>query len=132
MGWQIGYDSNWDRDIGYGVPSICDHPDCGEEIDRGLSYVCGGEPYGGQHGCGLFFCEAHLLHGDPIDPDANLEDYDEADARAWTASLMSTPSVYCQPCLDATAPFKPKPDVPQWTHFKATDPSWAEWRKEQV
>ena len=50
MGWSIGYDSNWDRDIGYGVPAYCDHPDCNEEIDRGLSYVCGGEPYGGDRG----------------------------------------------------------------------------------
>src|SRR4051812_7048849 len=26
MGWSIGYDSNWQRDIGYGVPAFCDHP----------------------------------------------------------------------------------------------------------
>ena len=45
MGWEIGYDDNWERDIGYGVPAECDHPDC-QVIDRGLSYVCGGEPYG--------------------------------------------------------------------------------------
>ena len=24
MGWQVGYDSKWQRDIGYGVPAICD------------------------------------------------------------------------------------------------------------
>jgi len=59
MNWSVGYDSDWQRDIGYGVPSICDHPDCDERIDRGLSYVCGGEPYGGE-GCGLFFCQKHL------------------------------------------------------------------------
>ena len=28
MGWAIGYDSNWGRDIGYGVIAYCDHPDC--------------------------------------------------------------------------------------------------------
>src|SRR5690606_23075125 len=53
MGWAVGYDSNWNRDIGYGVPTTCDHPGCNEKIDRGLSYVCGDEPYGGEHGCGL-------------------------------------------------------------------------------
>ncbi len=53
MGWSIGSDG--DRDIGYGVPAECDHPDCTAEIDRGLSYVCGGDPYGGEYGCGLFF-----------------------------------------------------------------------------
>lgn len=60
MGWSIGYDDNWKRDIGYGVPAFCDHPGCGEEIDRGLGYVCNREqPYGGDHGCGLFFCGKH-------------------------------------------------------------------------
>lgn len=61
MGWSIGYDDNWKRDIGYGVPSICDHPGCKARIDRGLSYVCGGEPYGGEDGCGLFFCHKHQV-----------------------------------------------------------------------
>ena len=28
MGWSIGYDTNWKRDIGYGVPAKCDHPRC--------------------------------------------------------------------------------------------------------
>lgn len=50
MGWSIGYDNNWKRDIGYGVPATCDHPDCNEEIDRGLAYVCGNEPRGGEDG----------------------------------------------------------------------------------
>lgn len=62
MGYSIGYDENWKRDIGYGVPAICDHPGCGKAIDRGLSYVCGGMG-GGQYGCGLFFCEEHLYYG---------------------------------------------------------------------
>ncbi|HEV7521417.1 MAG TPA: hypothetical protein VGP89_09990, partial [Candidatus Angelobacter sp.] len=60
MGWSLGFDSNWQRDIGYGVPAYCDHPKCNKKIDRGLSYVCGGEPYGGELGCGLYFCSEHL------------------------------------------------------------------------
>ena len=31
MGWSIGYDNNWNRDIGYGVPAFCDHPKCDKE-----------------------------------------------------------------------------------------------------
>lgn len=58
MGWSIGYDSKWKRDIGYGVPAWCDHPGCIEEIYRGLSHVCGGEPYGGERGCGLYSGES--------------------------------------------------------------------------
>lgn len=64
MSWSIGYDEKWKRDIGYGVPSLCDFPGCSEEIDRGLSYVCCDEqPYGGDDGCGLYFCNAHRGHG---------------------------------------------------------------------
>lgn len=60
MGWSIGYDEKWQRDVGYGVPAYCDHPGCAAVIDRGLAYVCcDGEPYGGEHGCGLFFCPEH-------------------------------------------------------------------------
>lgn len=102
MSWSIGYDENWARDIGYGVPAICDHPKCSEKIDRGLSYVCGGEPYGGEKGCGLFFCPEHL-----------------------------TASGVCRRCATKKKPFEPKPDTPEWINHKATDPSWAEWRKEQ-
>lgn len=61
MGWEIGYDTRWNRDIGYGVPTYCDEPNCYQVIDRGLSYVCcNQEPYGGEDGCGLYFCEKHL------------------------------------------------------------------------
>lgn len=62
MGWSHGIDANrkeGDQDIGYGVEAICDKPDCNVEIDRGLAYVCGGDPRGGKFGCGRFFCEKH-------------------------------------------------------------------------
>lgn len=108
MGWAVGYDTNWNRDIGYGVPATCDHPDCNEEIDRGLAYVCGGEPYGGDRGCGLFFCGKHLIHYHRKGP------------------------AICERCGPRRKkPFAPKPDVPEWTNHKATDPSWAKWRAEQ-
>jgi hypothetical protein len=107
MSWSIGFDSNWDRDIGYGVPAHCDHPDCNEEIDRGLSYVCGGGPYGENpsgdpDGCGLFFCGKHLKAGG-----------------------------YCDRCpQEGDNYFPAKPDHPEWIKFKLTDPSWQEWRDE--
>lgn len=108
MGWAVGFDSQWQRDIGYGVPAYCDHPDCNEEIDRGLSYVCGGEPYGGNEGCGLFFCGSHKFYS----ADATHE--------------------VCERCDVGESPFDAKPDHPDWTHHKATDPSWAKWRTEQA
>lgn len=105
MSWAIGYDSNWKRDIGYGVPSICDHPGCKEEIDRGLSYVCGGLPEGGDVGCGLYFCSNHRRHF--------LHD-----------------QFVCKACKKGWLPYDPKPDCPEWTQHKLTDPSWERWRKE--
>lgn len=110
MGWLIGYDEAWARDVGYGVPAICDHPDCGYVIDRGLSYVCGGQPYGGDNGCGLFFCGAHLYY-------------------ARFGPLSSEPPM-CQRCCDQEPPFQPTPDVAEWVQHKLTDLSWRRWRNE--
>jgi hypothetical protein len=106
MGWSIGYDSYWNRDIGYGVPAYCDHLGCGAEIDRGLSYVCGGEPYGGDRGCGLYFCEKHLH---------------------FHARL---PQLCCRCSPRNRKPFTPTPDHPDWIKHKLTDKSWRQWRKE--
>lgn len=101
MGWSIGYDKHWRRDIGYGVPAYCDHPMCNAEIDRGLAYVCGGAPEGGDKGCGLYFCEAH--------------------GGGWL----------CPRCRAYKPPYRhPKPEHPVWLRWKLTDESWAEWRAE--
>jgi hypothetical protein len=106
MGWSIGYDSDWDRDIGYGVIAYCDHPDCDKVIDRGLSHVCGGDPYGQPRGCGLYFCSKHL-------------------------PLHTRLPQLCERCSPPRRkPFKPKPDHPDWIHWKLTDESWQRWRDE--
>jgi hypothetical protein len=46
--------------VGYGVESVCHHPDCEDQIDKGLGYVCGGMHEGGDHGCGNYYCQDHL------------------------------------------------------------------------
>lgn len=111
MGWAIGYDSNWDRDVGYGVPAICDAPGCSREINRGLIHVCGGEPYGDVYGCGLFFCLDHLRY-------------------RW----FPLPGLYkrvCKRCEHYKPPYKrPKADTAEWINHKLTDESWAEWRND--
>jgi hypothetical protein len=109
MGWSIGYDENWKRDIGYGVPAYCDHPGCGEEINRGLSYVCGGEPYGGEHGCGLYFCSKHR----------QFREFNDG----------CCPHV-CSRCQKGKPPFKAATEHPKWINFKLTDESWQRWRDE--
>ena len=106
MGWSIGEHNG--RDIGYGVPAICDHPGCGVEIDRGLSYVCGGQPYGGDHGCGLFFCPKHQRSA------GRSRDY----------------SPLCSRCYSGKSSFEPTPDTAEWVKWKLTDESWQQWRDE--
>lgn len=104
MGWSIGFDLRWKRDVGYGVPAICDHPNCEVEIDRGLSFVCGGEPYGEPRGCGLYFCSSHLL-------------------------MCARLPQLCERCVCYRKPFAAKPDTKEWVEHKLTDRSWAKWRK---
>ena len=60
MGWgDCGIDSEG-RPIGYVFEGICDHPHCNKEIDRGLSYACGGMHGETEYGCEKYFCEEHL------------------------------------------------------------------------
>lgn len=108
MSWSIGWDARWKRDIGYGVPAWCDHPGCKDEIDRGLAFVCGGEPYGGRRGCGLYFCARHLFYGGPRLPQL------------------------CERCCapKRRKPFSPTSDHLDWIKHKLTDPSWKRWRDE--
>lgn len=110
MGWEIGeFDG---RDIGYGVPAICDKPGCKAEIDRGLSYVCGSDPYGGEFGCGMFFCGEHLLYREPKGSGRYIQ--------------------LCPRCFAHKPPYKrPSPDVPEWINHKMTHESWVQWRKDE-
>lgn len=97
MGWAVGRFEG--RDIGYGVPAVCDYPGCGTPIDRGLGYVCGyGRPYGDPDGCGRFFCEVHGGGG------------------------------LCERCERGEPPFEPTADTAEWITHKLTDPSWSRWR----
>lgn len=106
MSWSVGYDERWKRDIGYGVPCKCDHPGCDNEIDRGLGYVCADQqPYGGDRGCGLYFCPDHQ-------------------------HMTEKHHQLCSRCLRGNKPFTPKPDVAEWMRHKLTCETWQQWRDE--
>lgn len=101
MGWSVGLsDGRW---IGYGVPAICDQPDCGASIDRGLSYLCGD----GDKGCGLFFCYEHV-----------------------TIATSDGDPQMCERCDDEKPPFEPTADTPEWIEHMLHDESWEQWRNE--
>ena len=84
MGYSIGWDSTHERDIGYGVPAVCEHPGCNEEINRGMGYACGGGfP---EDGCGMYFCGKHLFprkcercteDKEPFDPKPDTKEWIE-------------------------------------------------------
>jgi hypothetical protein len=102
MGWAVCYDHDRKRDVGYGIPCRCEHPECNRRIDRGLAHACGGEHGGGERGCGLYFCGHHLM----------------ADGHV------------CERCAKRRKPFAEKPDMKTWMQHKLRDPSWQQWRDE--
>lgn len=108
MGWSVGFDAHWNRCVGYGVTAYCDAPGCRAEIDRGLAYVCGGYLYGGEHGCGLFFCDEHR--------------------RGYRAGAGEA---VCRRCAAYRPPYKRVSiEHPAWLAHLLGDPSWAGWRAE--
>ena len=99
----------------YGVPAVCEHPGCSEEIDRGVTYACGDASLG--VGCGLFFCDEHLFMAG-LNEEGAIVNWLEGER---TVQL-------CDRCLNGEEPYPTKPDIPEWRHHQATDPSWAHWR----
>jgi hypothetical protein len=107
MSWAVGEGKDG-RDVGYGVPALCDLPGCDKRIDRGLSHVCGMINTDGEdRGCGLHFCTEHLLYSRKYE------------------------SQFCPHCWPRRRKaLVRKPDLPEWVEHKMTDPSWARWRQE--
>ena len=102
MGYEIYKNGN--RWAGYGVPAICEHPDCDKEIDRGFAYACGGKPFS-EIGCDMYFCEDHLF-------------FNEDGIQL------------CKRCLEEKESFPYKPETKEWINYLLTDDSWEEWRKD--
>lgn len=90
------------EDLGSSVPDICQHPGCNATITRGRVNVCGADPAGGDSGCGMAFCGAHL----------------------------QGPGQTCERCAAGGEPFMAKPNAPDWLDFKLTGEAWAQWRNE--
>lgn len=136
MGWSVGWNEDLKRDIGYGVPAVCDHPDCEKKIDRGFTHVCGNPPYG-QGGCGLHFCNEHLEYAPGHEPPEmfvrppGAEPFGKEDIETLLTEAMKIRVQLCERCRADLPPFEMKPDCEEWIQWKMQDESWAEWRKSQ-
>lgn len=121
MGYQIyRVGKRWG---GYGVPAICEHPKCHKEIDRGVSFACGGEPFS-EHGCDRYFCGKHRHY--------KLWDWkNERWCRHRNDCECETAEV-CERCAKGKSPFPYKPEHPEWIAHLLTDESWEEWRKKNL
>jgi hypothetical protein len=105
---------------GYDVPAICEHPDCDKEIDRGMSYACGGEPFS-EIGCDMYFCEKHT----------EMVGFDECNEPCKHDEDCDCEFVeVCERCAKGELSFDYKPEHPVWVRHLLKDESWAEWRKE--
>jgi len=108
---------------GYGVPTVCEHPECNEEIDRGMDYACGGEPYA-EWGCDMYFCGEHRVMI-AVNPEGEIIDCeherDECDCEFYDV---------CIPCSKSEEQYPYKPEHPDWVKHLLTDKSWEDWRKE--
>lgn len=109
MGYAVYWHWKHQRHCGYGVPAYCDQPGCMEEINRGMAYVCG-EPLADQFGCGLYFCEKHMVGSRKVEH----RYYDQ-----------------CSRCLNyRRTSHKPKPEHPDWIRHVLKDKTWKQWRDE--
>lgn len=104
MGYGVYWEGTHNRFTGYGVPCQCEHPDCKAKIHRGLACVCGNEPGGGEHGCGLYFCGKHLY--------------------------VSARGQLCERCARRRKAFPAKPDTKPWMRHMLKDKTWKQWRDE--
>jgi hypothetical protein len=102
MGYSVGWDEDYKRWKGYGVPCTCEHPHCGEKVDRGMGCLC--------EACGLAFCGNHWHLG-------HCERCLDLDERVGLTDVK---------------PFDAKPEHPEWLAHLRNDPSWAKWRKDNM
>lgn len=120
MGYAV-YNVGAVRYGGYGVPAYCEHPECTKEIDRGVSFACGGEPFS-EWGCDRYFCGKHRHFTCTRELQNEGEECDDK----CDADHVEV----CERCRDGEASFDYKQEHPRWMYHQVHDHSWAEWRSE--
>lgn len=130
MSWAIGFNKEQDRDVGYSVIAICDHPGCTAEITRGIGYVCC-ENINHRVSCGAFLCEEHrenYVYGDEVE-DLDPEDLEalniDVDDPEVQEAIEDGEIVACK-----HEHIEDKKEHAGWLDHCLTDATWETWRQE--
>lgn len=75
-----------ERWAGYGVPAVCDYPECDTEIDRGMGFRCS-ENAMGKKSCEMHFCPEHLY-----DHKSHKHSVPKPDTAEWEAHVLADES----------------------------------------
>lgn len=125
-----------ERDAGYGVIALCDHPNCTAVIDRGMGYACC-DAIHHDGSCGGFYCSEHIMLWSVISKD-EFEGLDDKEIQKlleqYGLSDQYSPSNmpefneceqfnHCQhePIQSKTAQ--------GWVDWIKKDDSWGKWRE---
>ena len=130
MGYAI-YKLNKNRLAGYGVPAICDHPDCNKEIDRGVSYACG-EPMSSEVGCDRYFCSEHkkTYHHDDSTGEQCFHLVGDCHCRSFSICNRCFENYQMEGDMYWKDSYKEKPETEEWLKHFLTDDSWEECRND--
>ena len=115
---------NGNRWAGYGVSAYCEHPDCNEEIDRGMSYACGQEPF--NYGCSNYFCSKHTSY-ELVESNCNPDKEEDEECTGEYDDCCVYKDI-CERCKNGGPDFGQKPEHPEWVYHLLNHPSWEEWR----
>lgn len=131
MSWAIGFSENQNRDVGYAVPAICDHPGCTAEIDRGIAYMCCEISPDHHATCGGFYCAYHresYIYGDELDDmdESELEAHNiDKDSDAVAEAIDDGDIVKC-----LHEPIEKGKENAAWLEHCLKDETWQDWRNE--
>lgn len=107
------------RWAGYGVPAVCDHPDCTVEICRGMDWKCHVAPSYRYLRDGI-----EVTADDDWDEELEVDPTEDGGCGMFFCSTHQPHDIH----LDATA----KPDTAEWEDHILSDEAWTQWRQENT
>ena len=132
MSWCIGFSKEQNRDVGYGVPAICDHPGCSNAINRGIGYLCC-EDISHVASCQGYFCEDHRHNytlGDELE-DMEPEELEELEELGVNIDDPETQLRIAEgDIIRCHHQAIERKESAVWLEHCLTDDSWETWRNQ--